>query len=248
MNRRAQQPEAEKEGTRISKEQEGVPGRNQGICVGRPWRRPDPERGQGALASGSSHLETGRGGVRLLHRPPWLHTLLNSTGLNTSIRSENSFWMLLSRLVSMGALDVLGGRRGSHGPPCTPGLLAARPVPRPPPQTWACSWVRSGPAAGSCCTPRRFSCSSRCSAPCGRPPRTGAPPGGQRRYCSRHLQPPRGPGDPHPFTTAGPVSTGAGSVCLELTTWSGMGQRQAPRVLWAPIFSPSPSSPLGRLG
>lgn len=43
-------------------------------------------------------------------RVPWslghaeLQTLLNSTGLNTSMRSENSFWMLLKRLVSMGAL------------------------------------------------------------------------------------------------------------------------------------------------
>lgn len=37
-------------------------------------------------------------------------TLLNSTGLNTSIRSENSFWILLKRLVSIGALDW--GRQG----------------------------------------------------------------------------------------------------------------------------------------
>lgn len=33
-------------------------------------------------------------------------TLLNSTVLKISMRSENSFWMLLRRLVSRGALGV----------------------------------------------------------------------------------------------------------------------------------------------
>lgn len=34
-------------------------------------------------------------------------TLLNSTGLKMSMRSEKSFWMLLSRWVSMGALGMV---------------------------------------------------------------------------------------------------------------------------------------------
>lgn len=48
---------------------------------------------------------------------PWGHlgtwgcphglTLLNSTGLKMSMRSEKSFWMLLSRWVSMGALGMV---------------------------------------------------------------------------------------------------------------------------------------------
>ena len=65
--------------------------------------------------------------------PCALQTLLNSTGLNTSIRSENSFWMLLKRLVSIGALH--GGKQAfrAHLAPHSPSsifpgaALASRP-------------------------------------------------------------------------------------------------------------------------
>lgn len=45
-----------------------------------------------------------------------LQTLLNSTGLNTSIRSENSFWILLKRLVSIGALHEESDKESQPAP------------------------------------------------------------------------------------------------------------------------------------
>lgn len=63
-----------------------------------------------------------------------------------------------------------------HHPPPSPGATLTS-------QTWVYSWVRSGPAAGSCCKPRRSSCWSRCSGPSEHLPHTGAPPGGRRRNC-----------------------------------------------------------------
>lgn len=66
-----------------------------------------------------------------------LQTLLNSTGLNTSIRSENSFWMLLKRLVSIGALDG-GGETSNQNPPWTSILLCPFPLGFPWPARPGC--------------------------------------------------------------------------------------------------------------
>lgn len=78
------------------------------------------------------------------------------------------------------------GETRSQSPPLHPSLPSSTPTAPGATlttQTWVYSWVRSGPAAGSCCKPRRSSCWSRCSGPSERPPHTGAPPGGRRRNC-----------------------------------------------------------------
>lgn len=79
----------------------------------------------------------------------------------------------------MGALE--GGRRVRSHSAHPPSFVFLKEAPHS--LTWVCSWVHSGPAAGSCCTQRRSFCLSHCSGPYGHPLHTGAPPGGEKRRC-----------------------------------------------------------------
>ena len=101
-----------------------------------------------------------------------------------SILSENSLWMLLSRFVSMGALQADRKQNTQFKPQPTLFLIKSAISPQtfpcipdnmlfyctlfhhpPSPLTSECSWLRSEPAAWSCCKPKTSFCWSRCCVP-----------------------------------------------------------------------------------